>query len=128
MDEAFITIWVLLCIPLLGVALYPLNVVIGNVFRERRHRMVRDVLNERLDVVRTAIAMGYNEDQLAELDARLERLVGRPQLEALLTQDKPVAGVTQFGAARHGRLPSTDLEDAQAAPEAQSEPQTETEP
>ena len=110
MDEAFITLWVLLSIPLLVVALYPLNALIGNIFRERRHRMARDVLNEKLDVLKTAIAMGYKEDELALLDKRLEQVVGKEELEKLLKEERATGIAAHFGPKRHEALSAADLE------------------
>ena len=118
MDDAFVTLWVMLSIPLLGVALYPLNVLIGNIFRERRHRMVRDVLNEKLDVLKTAVAMGYKEDELALLDQRLEQLVGREELEKLLTEERRPGLGRHFGIARHRPLDAADLEGTESARDA----------
>ncbi len=39
---------------------------------------------EKLEVIKTALAMGYKDDDLAALDARLERLVGRDKLAEIL--------------------------------------------
>jgi hypothetical protein len=112
MDEAFITLWVLLSIPLLWVALYPVNALIGNVFRERRHRMVRDVLNERLDVLKTAIAMGFKEDDLMLLDERLEQLVGREKLEQLLVEERGLSAARRHKRDHRDALATSDLEEA----------------
>ena len=112
MDEAFITLWVLLSIPLLWVALYPVNALIGNVFRERRHRMVRDVLNERLDVLKTALAMGFKEDELALLDERLEQLVGREKLEQLLAEERSPSVDRRHKRDHRDALAASDLEEA----------------
>lgn len=118
MDEAFITLWVLLSVPLLGVALYPLNALIGNVFRERRQRMVRDVLNEKLDVLKTAVAMGYKVDELALLDARLEKLVGKEQLEELLKEDRRTLFGKRAKIDHRDVLSASDLEAREEALEA----------
>jgi hypothetical protein len=40
---------------------------------------------EKLDVIKTAITMNYSRQDIAELDARLERLIGAEKLQALLT-------------------------------------------
>ena len=114
MDEAFITLWVLLSIPLLGVALYPVNVLIGNIYRERRHRMVRDVLKEKLDVLATAVAMGYKEEELALLDARLEKLVGKQELEKLLKEERQMGLFRHSVTTRRESLADADLEATQA--------------
>jgi hypothetical protein len=41
------------------------------------------VTRDKLDVIKTAITMGYSKQDLAELDARLEQLIGTDKLQAL---------------------------------------------
>ncbi len=48
------------------------------------------VTRDKLDVLKTAIAMGYTQQDLQALDARLEQLIGTEKLHALL-QDPQVA-------------------------------------
>ena len=43
------------------------------------------IVLEKLDVIKNAVAMGYSQNELAALDARLEKLVGREKLHELLT-------------------------------------------
>ena len=52
---------------------------------------------EKMDVMKTALAMGYHDEDLARLDARLESLIGREKLEQI------VAGAAM--------LPSSDMLD-----------------
>ncbi|MDQ3023957.1 MAG: hypothetical protein M3R04_06195 [bacterium] len=47
-------------------------------------------LLEKLDVLRAAVTMGYTKDDLKDLDARLERLVGSDNLKSILDVDKSV--------------------------------------
>jgi hypothetical protein len=55
--------------------------------REQYERLAR----EKLDVLRTAVAMGYDQRELAELDARLEQHIGHDGLRELLAgNDGPV--------------------------------------
>jgi len=42
------------------------------------------VTTDKLDVIKTALAMGYDHQELKELDARLEELIGSDKLHALL--------------------------------------------
>lgn len=42
------------------------------------------ITRDKLDVIKTALAMGADQQQLKELDARLEQLVGSDKLHALL--------------------------------------------
>ena len=39
---------------------------------------------EKLEVIKTALAMGYSDADIAKLDARLEKLIGQDKLEAVL--------------------------------------------
>lgn len=47
---------------------------------ETYERLAKD----KLEVIKTALAMGYKDSDLAELDARLEKLVGKDALTAIL--------------------------------------------
>ena len=47
---------------------------------------------EKLDIIKTAVAMGYSHDEVARLDERLERLIGKEQLEKLAAGTPPMAG------------------------------------
>ena len=62
---------------------------------------------EKLDVIKTALAMGYSDKELADLDARLEKLVGKEKLDAILMGASPEA------------IASADLIDTQLEREAQ---------
>ena len=42
------------------------------------------ITNNKLDVIKTALAMGYERQEIKELDARLEELIGSEKLHALL--------------------------------------------
>ena len=44
---------------------------------------------EKLDVIKTAVAMGYTHDELIALDRRLEQLIGKEQLQSLLRDKSP---------------------------------------
>ena len=68
----------------MGFIAYPINVMLKNRDRERQRALVRDITAEKLDVIKTAITMGYREEDLSALDERLERLVGSEQIESLL--------------------------------------------
>jgi len=54
--------------------------------KEAREAFER-ILKEKLEVVKTAVAMGYKQQELDALDARLEQLIGTEKLKALLDQD-----------------------------------------
>ena len=42
------------------------------------------ITRDKLDVIKTALAMGYKQQDIKELDARLEELIGSDKLHALL--------------------------------------------
>lgn len=54
--------------------------------RERieARKMYERIVRDKLDVMKTAIAMGFQDNELKELDARLERLVGSEKMQELL--------------------------------------------
>lgn len=52
------------------------------------------ITRDKLDVIKTALAMGASDTQLAELDARLERLIGSDKLHELL--EAPDKGASQL--------------------------------
>lgn len=56
---------------------------------DRAREVYERLAREKLDVIKTAIAMGQSDDQIRELDARLERLIGTEQLKSLLDAKKP---------------------------------------
>lgn len=60
--------------------------------RERKavRRLHTDLIKEKLDIIKTAIAMGYRDDELAGLDRRLEKLIGTEKsLDALDRSTQP---------------------------------------
>src|SRR5687768_11854871 len=55
--------------------------------RREARKLYERMMLEKLDVLKTGIAMGYSKDEMRELDARLERLIGSEKLKGLLEQD-----------------------------------------
>ncbi len=63
--------------------------------RERGRSTFERLTREKLDVIRTAIAMGRSDDEVRDLDRRLEALIGTEQMLGLLdpkTPRTPIAG------------------------------------
>ena len=66
--------------------------MVRNQFAERHRRKERAearriyerLMHHKLDVVESALAMGYTRDEVAELDSRLERLIGAERMRTLL--------------------------------------------
>jgi hypothetical protein len=65
------------------IELYKLKKAERDAARQTYERLVQ----EKLDVMRTALSMGMDKDALAELDARLEKLIGQGKLERLLDEE-----------------------------------------
>lgn len=70
-------------------------VVLNNRFKQSERDRAREtferVMRDKLDVIKTAIAMGMASDELQTLDQRLERLIGANQMQTLLHPSKPSA-------------------------------------
>ena len=49
------------------------------------------LVKEKLEVIKTAITMGYDENELERLDARLEGLIGKDKLQEIVAGDVPLA-------------------------------------
>ena len=63
-----------------------------NADREKSRALFERLALQKLDIIKTGVAMGYKESDLDALDARLEKVIGADKLNALL-----------------GELPSADL-------------------
>lgn len=78
-------IWILipglaLSIPIIAILMEPLKARQKIAERREVRAMYERLAHEKLDVLRTAITMGFKTDELADLDARLERLVGTERM------------------------------------------------
>lgn len=60
--------------------------------RQKALQVYENLCREKLEVIKTALAMGYSQEDLARLDARLERLIGKDELQKLSRGETPVAG------------------------------------
>jgi hypothetical protein len=81
-------IWVL--IPLAGIGIGALAIIfepikdsIRKTERAEARKMYERLAMEKLDVIKTAVAMGYGRDDLADLDSRLEQAIGADQMKML---------------------------------------------
>ena len=52
--------------------------------RAEGREMYERVVREKLDVIKTALAMGYTQHEIQQLDQRLEQLIGSDKLQSLL--------------------------------------------
>ena len=57
--------------------------------RSEARALYERITRDKLDVIKTALAMGADQQQLKELDARLEKLIGSEKLHALLQAQNP---------------------------------------
>ena len=63
--------------------------------RAEARALYERLVKEKLDVINTAVAMGHTHDELAALDARLEKLVGPEKLTQLL-DETPTVEIKQY--------------------------------
>jgi uncharacterized membrane protein YcjF (UPF0283 family) len=85
-------IWILLmalAIPIVAFLVRPMTLRMEQSEREKARRMYERIVIEKLDVIKTAVAMGHSQNELAELDARLEKLIGAEELISLLDEKGP---------------------------------------
>jgi hypothetical protein len=62
---------------------------VGSVDRQKALAVYENLCREKLDVMKTALAMGWSQDDLTRLDARLEKLIGQEQLQQLARGEVP---------------------------------------
>lgn len=84
-------IWILiplaaLCIPVFAILMEPLKVRMAQAERKQARELYERIIMEKLDVIKTAVAMGNSKEDIDDLDQRLERLVGSDKLAALLDE------------------------------------------
>jgi hypothetical protein len=87
-----------LMIPIVALII-PIVGILSGVHREGMKRAERNearklyerIAMEKLDVMKTAVAMGFAANDLAALDQRLERLIGTSELKQLLDPKAPGA-------------------------------------
>ena len=56
--------------------------------RAEARALYERLVKEKLEVIKTAITMGYGRDDLKDLDARLEELIGKEKIDKLV-EDAP---------------------------------------
>ena len=102
-------IWVL--IPLAGIGIGALAIIfepikdsIRKTERAEARKLYERLALEKLDVIKTAVAMGYSREELADLDSRLERLIGAEQMKLLRDGKTPKVPMPEVD------LPGDDLD------------------
>ena len=80
---------VALLIPIVAILTGPINKRAAINERREARQLYERIVMEKLDVVKTAIAMGHSTQDLQELDKRLENLIGTDELKKLLDPKQP---------------------------------------
>jgi len=93
-----------LAIPIVAILIKPITESMHKKERAEARKTYERIALEKLEVLKTALAMGYTHNELQELDARLEKLVGADKLQTLLNARQPVTPAAQT------ELMDTDLE------------------
>lgn len=76
-------------IPIVAILVKPVTDAMHRTERAEARRSYERIALEKLEVIKTALAMGYAADDLKDLDARLEQLVGADKLQSLLDTKRP---------------------------------------
>ena len=88
-------VWILipltaLAIPIFAILTGPISLRMKQAERREARKLYERIVMEKLDVMKTAVAMGIEQNDLKDLDTRLEQLVGSDKLEGLLSgKDAP---------------------------------------
>lgn len=67
----------------------PAMPVLGKQERQKALDAYKALVHEKMEVIKTALAMGYSAAELERLDARLEKLIGREQLANIMAGVPP---------------------------------------
>ena len=83
------TIWILipltaLAIPIVAILAQPFQARLKSIERDKLRQMYERLALEKLDVIKTAVAMGYKQADLADLDSRLEQVIGSEAMQRVL--------------------------------------------
>src|SRR4051812_30047784 len=77
-----------LWIPIIAIAMEPIKQRMRAAERREARQTYERIAREKLEVVKAGITMGYSQQELRELDERLERLIGEDKLKTLLDAGK----------------------------------------
>lgn len=76
-------------IPLAAILSGPLKQWLAQRERREARQLYERLTLEKLDIIKTAVAVGMKKDDLGELDDKLERLIGAEQMQSLLLTKEP---------------------------------------
>ena len=93
MEIAITALILIFLIPIIAILVAPYKHHLAAKEREKARQLYERLAMEKLDVIKTAITMGFEQDDIKDLDRRLEQLVGAEKLSSLLetTPDVPAA-------------------------------------
>jgi hypothetical protein len=77
------------CIPIVAILVGPLSRRMALDERREARKLYERIVMEKMDVIRTAIAMGHSQAELRELDRRLAALIGADEIKTLLDEKSP---------------------------------------
>ena len=78
-----------LAIPIFGILVSPYKARLQKIERDEARKTYERLALEKLEVIKTALTMGYQKADLDDLDQRLERLIGSDKLQGLLDPKQP---------------------------------------
>jgi hypothetical protein len=73
-----------LLIPIIAIVLEPVKQRMKAGERREARLAYERIAHEKLEVLKTGITMGYSQQELRELDTRLEKLIGEDQIKKLM--------------------------------------------
>lgn len=83
------TAWVIIPMLIFGTFMLksivsPITARVKMLERDKLRQMYEKLAMEKLDVIKTAVAMGYKQNELAELDEQLEKVIGSDAMQRVL--------------------------------------------
>lgn len=75
-------------IPIVAILMEPVKQRMRVAERREARQAYQRIALEKLEVMKAGITMGYSQQELRDLDARLEKLIGEDQLKKLLDPSK----------------------------------------
>jgi hypothetical protein len=77
-----------LLIPIIAILMEPVKQRMKAGERREARLAYERIAREKLDVIKAGITMGYSQQELRDLDQRLEKLIGEDQLKKLIDPGK----------------------------------------
>jgi ABC-type multidrug transport system fused ATPase/permease subunit len=84
-----------LMIPIIAILMQPMKIRARQQDQREARQSYERIVREKLEVMKTAIAIGYSQSEMAELDRRLEQLIGADRIAGLLHDQPKTPAITQ---------------------------------